>query len=82
MDRRGDTFTLGELAERATGGNLHAMAKMLNDAGAEPRLDEICPDASAAVARVTVIDLYAIRAGDRVSHKLAGLLSETLTGKE
>ena len=40
---KGLTFTLGELAGRVTGGNLAAMAKMLNDAGAAPRLDEKDP---------------------------------------
>jgi len=71
------TFTLGELAERAAGGNLAAMAKLLNDAGADPRLDENTPDPSAEVARGTVIDLWALRAGDGVASRLAPMLRET-----
>jgi len=45
------TFTLGELAQRVIGGNVTAMAKLLNDAGVAPRLDENTPDPSAEVAR-------------------------------
>ena len=74
--RTGDTFTLGELAQRVAGGNVTAMAKLLNDAGA--KLDEIEPDPGAVVARTTVIDLFAHRAGDSVGHRLRELLSETL----
>lgn len=37
-------FTLIELTAYVTGGNLPAMAKLLNDAGANPRLDEVHPD--------------------------------------
>ena len=74
--KRGNTFTLGELAQRVAGGNVTAMAKLLNDAGA--KLDEIEPDPGAVVARTTVIDLFAHRAGDSVGHRLRELLSETL----
>ena len=74
--KRGNTFTLGELAQRVAGGNVTAMAKLLNDAGA--KLDEIEPDPTAVVARTTVIDLFAHRAGDSVGHRLRELLSETL----
>lgn len=66
----GATFTLGELARRVSGGNLATMAKMLNDAGANPRLDENRPDPGALVDRGTVIDLYATRAGDGVGRRL------------
>ncbi|MBN1887272.1 MAG: hypothetical protein JW850_04760 [Thermoflexales bacterium] len=72
------TFTLGELAQRVTGGNVTAMAKLLNDAGVAPRLDENTPDPSAEVARETVMDLFAIRAGDSVGERLRVLLSETM----
>ena len=77
-DDDGDTFRLGDLAVRVTGGNVTALAKMLNDAGAEPRLDDIAPDADARVARLTVIDLFAQRAGDSVGHRLRELLAETM----
>jgi hypothetical protein len=40
----GDTFTIGELAERVTSGNERAIRKMLNDAGADPRLEEYTTD--------------------------------------
>jgi len=72
------TFTLGELAQRVTGGNVTAMAKLLNDAGVAPRLDENTPDPSAEVARGTVMNLFAIRAGDSVGERLRVLLSETM----
>jgi hypothetical protein len=73
----GDTYTLDQLAQAAAGGNLRAMAKMINDAGADPRLDEIDPTPSAQVARGTVIDLLALRAGDRVGRKLGELLGRS-----
>ena len=72
----GDTFTLGELAQRVAGGNVTAMAKMLNDVGA--KLDEIEPDPGAVVARRTAIDLFARRAGDSVGRRLRVILGETM----
>ena len=72
------TFTLGELAQRVTGSNVTAMAKLLNDAGVAPRLDENTLDPSVEVARGTVMDLLAIRAGDSVGERLRVLLSETM----
>jgi hypothetical protein len=81
MERQ--TFTVRELAEYCTGGNIMAMAKMLNDAGNTPGLCEGVGDpaqviamGSQEVSRVTVIDLYAMRSGDRVGRKLAGLLAK------
>jgi len=74
----GETFTLGELAQLVTSGSLRAMARMLNDAGANPALDKNEPDRSAVVARQTVSDLAAARAGDRVGRVLGRLLSETM----
>jgi hypothetical protein len=74
----GASFTLGELASRVTSGGLRAMAAMLNDAGATPRLDENEPDPGAQVDRGTVIDLAALRAGDRVGRVLAELLGQTM----
>ncbi len=73
---RGETFPLGELAKRGTGGNVTAMARLLNGAGA--RLNEIEPDPTARVDRTTVIALFAQRADDSVGHRLRELLSETL----
>lgn len=70
-----DTFTLGHLAQRLTGGNLQAMARLLNDAGHTPRLDEDAPDPAAPVAQETVV-LSAFRAADRVSRQLIALLNE------
>jgi len=75
---RDDTFTIGELSERVTGGNERAMRKMLNDAGADPRLDEYAIDPEETVTRDLVIRLFARRAGDRVGHKLRELLGETM----
>jgi len=46
--------------------------KMLNDAGA--RLDELKTDPGEMVPRLVVIDLFAMRAGDRIGRKLWGLL--------
>ena len=71
----GEIFTIEELAAEVSGGNLAAMAKLLNDAGASPPLSEIDPRGS-TVDRGTVISLYAHRAGDRVGRKLAQLLGE------
>jgi hypothetical protein len=67
-------YTLGEITqilkctERAT-------RKLLNDAGADPRFDENTENSGELVSRKTVIDLVAIRAGDRVGRLLAGLLN-------
>lgn len=67
-------FTIGELADEVTGGNERAMRKLLNDAGAQPRLDEYTNNPNETVSRQLVVDLVALRAGDRVGRKLAGLL--------
>ena len=70
----GDTFTVKELADAVTGGNVSAMAKLLNGAGAQPRLDELTPTGGQVVSRSAVIDLYAMRVGDYVGRKLAMVL--------
>lgn len=80
-------LTLGGLAERITGGNVAAMAEMLNDvrmrvkplndAGAAPRYDEIEPDASARVDRLAILDLFADHASDPVGLVLREVLNET-----
>ena len=72
------TFTIGALSERVTGGNERAMRKLLNDAGADPRLDEYAIDPEETVTRGLVIRLFVRRAGDRVGHKLRELLGETM----
>ena len=74
-------FTLGELAQRVAGGDLAAMAKMLNEAGADPRLDEIEPDGRQEVHHLAVIDLYVQRAGDRVGRQVRELLRDALLGR-
>lgn len=70
----GRFFTVGDLAETITGGNITAIAKLLNDAGITPRLDERNPDPAAYVMRGTVIDLAATNAGiiGRRAGKLLG----------
>ena len=74
------TFTLGDLADKVTGGNLVAMAGLLNDVARgldlDAQLDENKPDPGAQVAREAVINLAAYRAGDRVGRALAKLLVE------
>lgn len=69
-------FTLGDLAGKVTGGNLAAMAKLINDTGIHPRLNENEPDPGALVARRTVSELLAMRADDRVGRLLGDLLGE------
>jgi len=76
--RKGYTFTLGELAARVTGGNVTSMAKLLNDAGAHPRLNEIEPDPTAQVDRADLVNLYAVRAGDSVGRRVRVILGETM----
>lgn len=65
-------YNLGTLANKITGGNIRAMAKLLNDAGGA--FDEIEPDPSAFVPRLVMVDLFAIRAGGREGRLLADLL--------
>ena len=65
-----ESFTIGELAARVTGGNEAAMRKVLNDAGADPRLDEYATDPTETVTRDLVLILYAMRVGDRAGRKL------------
>jgi hypothetical protein len=68
-----DTFSISELAYTA-GTSEPAMRRMLNAAGASPRLDEQSLDRTQRIPRQWVIDLVARRAGDRVGRKLAKLL--------
>lgn len=65
-------FTIGQLAERVTGGNEAAIRKLLRDAGAD--LDELRQDPEETVSREVVIDLVAMRAGDRVGRMCAEVL--------
>jgi len=69
-------YTLRELAQDVTGGNLQAMAKLVNDAGQVPRLDEHDPAPLARIRRETVIDLAADRAGDVIGRRLFQLLGQ------
>lgn len=68
------SLTIGELTRHVTGGNERAMRKLLNDAGADPQLDEYATDPAETVSRAVVVDLLAMRAGDRVGRKLSHLL--------
>lgn len=72
-----ETFTIGELAARVTGGNERTIRKLLNDAGADPRLDEYAETPAEVVSRDLVVDLYALRAADWVGRALGLVLSET-----
>ena len=67
-------FTVGELADVVTGGNERAMRKLLRDAGGA--LDVYAEDWAELVGRALVIELAAIRAGDRVGRNLAQVLAE------
>ena len=67
-------YTLGQLAKRVTGGNLVAMAKLANDAGAG--IWELEPDPNIEIPRGVLVELFALRAGDRVGRVIAELLRE------
>jgi len=69
---KGRFFTLAQIAETCTGGNEQAARKLLNDAGA--KLDEYTKNPGETIPRKIVIDLLAMRAGDRIGRKLAELL--------
>ena len=71
---KGRWFTLADLAKAITGGNLSAAAKLLNGAGADPKLDELQPNPGANVTRSALIDLVALRAGDIVGRRASKLL--------
>ncbi len=68
-------YTVGQLAARVTGGNERTMRKLLNDAGGA-RYDEYANDPDEPVSREQVVDLLALRAGDRVGRVLAAVLRE------
>lgn len=65
-------FTIGEISETITGGNERAARKLINTAGGA--LDEYKIDPGETITRELLIDLAAIRAGDRVGRKAAELL--------
>lgn len=67
-------YNLGSLAAAITGGNVTAMAKILNDIGMTPRLNELEPDPGAFIPRLVLIDLAAVRT-DRIGRKAAELLT-------
>ena len=70
----GDTFTVKELAERITGGNEYGMRLLLKDAGAA--IDEYAQNGDETVTREVVVNLFAIRAGDRVGRIASQLLAQ------
>ena len=72
---KGRWYNLGDLAKAITGDRLAEMAKLLNDSGADPKLDELTPIPGATVDRAALIDLAAVRAGDIVGRRAAQLLS-------
>ena len=67
-------LTLGDLAQVVTGGNLVAMARLVNDVKAGLQIDETMPDPEAVVPRYVLADLAATRAGDRVGRLVANML--------
>jgi len=67
-------YTIGEIAEAISDGNERTGCKLLDDAGANPTLDELTENPSEVVSRQTVIDLLAMRADDRIGRKLGELL--------
>lgn len=69
-------YALADLAEAITGGNLVAMAKLANDAGTYPRIDEnSTPPGETLVRRAVLVDMAAAHAGSRTGRKLAQLLA-------
>jgi hypothetical protein len=71
-------LTLGVMAEAITFGNLQSMAKLLYQDGnmrIDPDLAEYDPNLF--IPRLAAIDLFAMRSGDRVGHKVAELLNAT-----
>ena len=70
----GEYFTMGHLAEAVTSGNERLMRKLLNEAGANPPLNENLENPLEKVHILLVIDLAAVRADDWVGHRLTRLL--------
>lgn len=70
------TYSIGQLARDIAGGNERQMRKMLNDVGADPRLDEYAENPDERVSRTAVIDLVAMRAGDVVGRRAARVLGQ------
>lgn len=69
-------FNLAQVAEFIAFGNQKAMAIILNDCGADPIFNELQPDSMAFVPRPVLVDLAALRAGDRVGRKAAELIEK------
>jgi hypothetical protein len=67
-----DGFTIGELADALTGGNQFALRGLLRDVGLD--VNRYIEDRTEAVPRAAVIDLAALRAGDRIGRKCAEVL--------
>jgi len=67
-------YTLGPLAEAIMGGNLAAMAKMLNDVERDLDLNILEPDPGAFVPRPVLMDLYAYRVDEPLRQTIGELL--------
>jgi hypothetical protein len=65
-------FTIGQLADAITGGDEFALRGLLRDVGLD--VNRYIEDRTEAVPRGAVIDLAALRAGDRVGRKCAEIL--------
>ena len=77
------TFTVSELAALCTGGNIALAARLLNDAGAQPLLDEFGRDrahlaaiGSRVINRAVVIKLQKTLEATMAGRRLATLLAE------
>jgi hypothetical protein len=71
-----NVYTLSEVAQAITSGNLTAAAKLINDAGMIPRLAEIRPDPGAFIPRTALNNLVVMRPGSREGRIAAELLKE------
>jgi len=67
-----EDYTIGLLADAVTGGNEAALRGLLRDVGLDVNVYE--EDRAELVPRWAVIDLAALRAGDRVGRKCAEVL--------
>ena len=66
-------FTVGMIAD-SLGCHGTQACKLLNNAGANPWLDEYTANTSEVIPRALVINLAAIRASDRIGRQLTVLL--------
>ena len=68
--------TIGTLADAVTGGNEAALRGLLRDVGLD--VSVYSEDRTETVPQSAIIDLAALRAGDRVGRKCAEVLSDAL----